>query len=111
MIKDDLVYLQHIRDAIDRILEYTREGKTSFLSDTKTQDAVVRNLQVMGEAAKRVSDLFKDSHPSLPWRQMTGTRDRVTHDYLGVSLKLVWDIVEHELPAVRLEIDSILRRQ
>ena len=108
-MKDDLVYLRHIRDAIDRILDYTHEGKAAFFDDPKTQDAVIRNLQVIGEATKRVSDSFKDAHRSVPWRQMAGTRDRVIHDYMGVSLKLVWDIIEAELPEVRLEIDSILR--
>ena len=108
-MKDDLVYIQHIRDAIDRILQYTEEGKQSFFADAKTQDAVIRNFQIIGEASKRVSDTFKDSNPSLPWRQMAGTRDRIVHEYMVVSLKMVWDIVESELPDVRLTRESILR--
>ncbi len=108
-MKDDLVYLGHIRDAIDAVLGYTKDGKSAFLADKRTQDAVVHNIQIMGEATKRISDAFKSSHNSIPWRQIAGTRDRIVHDYMGVSLKLVWDIVEFELPEVRLGIEAILR--
>lgn len=107
-MKDDRLYLEHIFEAICRIQDYTREGKAAFLADRRTQDAVLRNLQILGEAAKRVSAAAAASHPEVPWRSMAGLRDRVVHDYFGVSLEIVWDVVENHLPAMRVQIRRLL---
>ncbi len=103
-MKDDLLYLRHILQAIDRIQAYTAAGQDAFRGDLKTQDAVVRNLQIIGEASKRVSDETRAAHPDVPWRAMTGMRDRVVHDYFGVSLDIVWDVVENHLPPLREKV-------
>ena len=66
-MKDDRVYLWHIRDCIDRILDYTRDGRDAFLGDTKTQDAVIRNLEIIGEAVKNISGELKNVYPDIPW--------------------------------------------
>ena len=97
-MKDDRIYLLHIRDAIQQILEYTVAGQESFLSDRKTQDAVVRNLEIIGEASKRLSSSLKDAHPDISWKPIAGMRDKLIHDYFGINLKLVWDVVERDLP-------------
>jgi uncharacterized protein with HEPN domain len=72
------------------------------------QDAVVRNLQVLGEAAKKVSPRTVAEHPEIPWRSMAGMRDRVVHDYFGVSLEIVWDVVENHLKVVEEEVGRAL---
>jgi uncharacterized protein with HEPN domain len=79
-LKDDRVYLAHIRDAIERIVKYTSEGKSEFDHDEKTQDAVVRNLEIIGEAAKNVSDEMRANRPDIPWRRLAGMRDKLIHE-------------------------------
>lgn len=97
-MKDDRIYLLHVRDAIQYILEYTATGKEGSFADRKTQDAVVRNLEIIGEATKRVSGLLKDAHPDISWKPIAGMRDKLIHDYFGINLQLVWDVVERDLP-------------
>jgi uncharacterized protein with HEPN domain len=109
-MKDDTLYLRHILDAIDRIVSYTSAGREAFRRDLKTQDAVIRNLQVIGEAAKRMSGETRASHPDVPWKDMAGIRDRVVHDYFGVSLDIVWDVVENHLPALREQLAELLSK-
>ena len=104
------MYLLHVRDAIDAIVTYTAAGPDQFASDRKTQDAVLRNLEIIGEAVKRLSTDVKDGHPDIPWRQIAGMRDKLIHDYFGVDLDLVWKVVENQLPAVRQRVDTILRQ-
>ncbi|TAN35623.1 MAG: DUF86 domain-containing protein [Verrucomicrobia bacterium] len=80
-MKTDVVYLRHILDAIQQIHSYTQDGKVVFLGDRKTQDAVLRNIEIIGAAAKRVSPAFKAHTADLPWKQIAGMRDKVIHDY------------------------------
>jgi uncharacterized protein with HEPN domain len=98
----------HVRDAIQHILEYTAAGKESFLADRKTQDAVVRNLEIIGEATKCVSQSLKDAHPDISWKPIAGMRDKLIHDYFGINLQLVWDVVEPDLPALKLKVAQLL---
>jgi len=107
-MKDDRIYLLHARDAIRHILEYTTEGKDAFLADRKTQDAVVRNLQVVGETIKQLSGRVKQSHPETPWKSIAGMRDTLIHDYFGINLELVWDVVEKHLPPLQSKISLLL---
>lgn len=107
-MKDDRVYLQHVRDALHRIREYTAPGRPTFFEDTKTQDAVLRNLEVVGEAVKQMSDQLKARHPHVAWRRIAGMRDKLIHDYFGVNLQLVWDVVEREIPGLSETIRAIL---
>ncbi len=90
-----------MRDAIDRVLAYAEPGRDAFMADPMRQDAIIRNLETAGEAAKRVPDDIRARAPEIPWRQMAGTRDKLAHDYFGVDLDLVWDVVAKELPATR----------
>lgn len=108
MRKDPRVYLAQILERIERIVSYTEPGKESFLGNPIVQDAVIRNLEVMGEAAKRIPDDYKASLPIIPWRGLAGLRDVLIHQYEGVSLDEVWSIVENELPALRVTIKKIL---
>lgn len=108
-MKDDALYLGHILEAIERILEYTAGGREAFRGDLKTQDAVIRNLQVIGEAVKKVSSETRVVHPEVPWKDIAGMRDRVIHDYFGVSLEIVWDVVENHLPPLREKVRRLVQ--
>lgn len=107
-MKQDRVYLLHIRDAIRRIRAYTTAGKEAFLADSKTQDAVIRNLEIIGEAVKQLSAGLKDANPEVPWRRIAGMRDKLIHEYFGVNLRLVWEAVERELPGLLVSTEAIL---
>src|SRR5438309_2097706 len=107
-MKDDRVYLLHIRDAVERVLEYTRDGKESFMGDPKTQDAVIRNIEVIGEAAKNLSDAFRAAHTDIPWKQIAGMRDTLIHRYFGVKLELVWQVIETDLPDFKARVAEML---
>lgn len=104
----DRLYLAHIRDALKRIADYTSAGEDAFLTDSRTQDAVIRNLEVIGEAAKRISEQTKGVAPAIPWRVVAGLRDKLIHHYFGVDLGIVWAVVVHDLPAMHREIDRLL---
>jgi uncharacterized protein with HEPN domain len=106
--KDPRVYLAHILERADRIQEYLCEGEDVFMRDTKTQDAVIRNVEVIGEAAKRVSADYRAEYPTIPWQLMAGFRDVLIHGYEGVDLARVWRTATRDLPAVRSAIAAIL---
>ena len=108
-MKDDRVYLMHIRDCLTRIAEYTEGGREAFFADTKTQDAVIRNLEVIGEAVKNLSQAHRDAHPDIPWKRIAGLRDLLIHRYFGVKLDTVWEVIERELPNLGQAIEQMLR--
>ena len=108
MKKDPRVYLAQILERIDRINEYTTDGKEAFFADERTQDAVIRNSEVIGEAAKRIPDEYRKDHPSIPWRELAGFRDVLIHQYEGVSIAEIWQIIERNLEPLRKAITVIL---
>ncbi len=108
MKKDPRIYLAQILERIDRINSYTAEGKQAFFDDPRTQDAVIRNFEVIGEAAKRVPEDYRQNHPSVPWRELAGFRDILIHQYEGVSIPAVWRIIEKDLSTIRNTIARIL---
>lgn len=108
MKKDPRVYLAHILECVQKIERFTADGKGRFLSDVMIQDAVVRNLEVIGEAAKRLDDAYRTAHPEIPWRALAGLRDVLIHQYEGVDLERVWTIVGGELPDLRKAIAALL---
>jgi len=108
VMKDPRVYLAQILERVDRILNFTATGKEAFLSSPLIQDGVIRNFEVIGEAAKRVPDDFRRNHPSIPWKGLAALRDVLIHQYEGVNLEEVWRIVEFDLPLLRRGIAAIL---
>ena len=80
---------------------------SAFLQDEKTVDAVVRNLEVLGEAARQIPDEFAAGHPDVPWRKITGLRNRIVHDYFGLDLEIIWQIVRNDLPSLRATLEKI----
>ena len=78
------------------------------MADTKTQDAVIRNLEILGEAAKNLSDPLRSQYPGIPWKSMAGVRDRLIHHYFGVNLDIVWQIATIELPQIASQLQSLV---
>ncbi|OGR81945.1 MAG: hypothetical protein A2902_04020 [Elusimicrobia bacterium RIFCSPLOWO2_01_FULL_64_13] len=109
-MKDDRLYAVHVRESIEKIESYTREGKKTFLADSKTQDAVVRNLQILAESSKRLSDGLKARHAQIDWSSIAGFRNVAVHEYLGIDLGQIWDIVERDLPPLKKAIADILKQ-
>ena len=109
-MRDDSVYLKHIRDSIAKVETYTAAGRTLFFQDTMIQDAVIRNLEVIGEAVRNLSPEFKRQHPELPWRSIAALRNVLIHEYFGVDLEIVWRIVQRRLPALKRHIETFLDR-
>ena len=107
-MKDDRLYLVHILDCIDHIMRFTGDGKNWFLSDRKTQDAVLRNLHTLSESIQRISTDTKLKYPEVPWRDISAFRNVVVHDYLGIEPERIWDIVQRDLPPLKMQITSIV---
>jgi uncharacterized protein with HEPN domain len=106
--KNRSIYIRHIYDCICWIKEYVLEGKEAFFQDRKTQDAVIRNFEVIGQAVKDLGvDSLNSSHPETPWPQIAATRNFLAHQYLGVDMKLIWNIVEQHLPQLEQQIIAI----
>lgn len=100
--RDPDLLLEDISVAVERIGRYVQGlSKEAFLADDKTVDAVVRNLEIIGEATRRLDEDFRARHPVLPWSQIAGMRNRIVHDYFGPDLEIVWQVVSGDLPAVR----------
>jgi len=104
----DIDYLGDIKEAIESITIYT-QGLTfdEFTQDRKTQDAVIRNLEIIGEAAKNISAHLKKKYSQIPWKKFTGLRDKVIHHYFGIKYDIVWQVKE-ELPEIISQIEKIL---
>lgn len=108
MTKDQRVYMAHILECAERIEQFTADGQGRFLQDVMVQDAVLRNFEIIGEAAKRVDDEYRAAHPEIPWRALAGLRDVLIHQYEGVDLGRVWMIVENDLPGIRHAVARLL---
>ncbi|OYT52871.1 MAG: hypothetical protein B6U72_07295 [Candidatus Altiarchaeales archaeon ex4484_2] len=107
--RGDIESLEDIQEATRRIGIYIKKTDYGgFLEDIKTQDAIVRNLEIIGEATKNISDNFKEKYPQIPWKKLAGLRDRLIHHYFGVNYDIVWVIVREELPEIISQIKEIL---
>ena len=106
----DRLFLTHILDAISEIEAYTTAGRNEFMEDRKTQSAVVRQLEIIGEAVKNVSKELTTSETAIPWREIAGTRDRLIHAYFSVDLDAVWSMIEQDLPGLRENVQRIVKQ-
>jgi len=108
----DRDFLSDIQEAVRRIRAYTTAMTyEAFLADTRTQDAVIRNLEIIGEATKTLSAGLRVRYAGVPWKGMAGVRDRLIHHYFGVNLDIVWHIVTSELPQIALQIEEIMQNE
>lgn len=104
----DTDFLNDSKESILRINVYVENlNYEDFLNDIKTQDAVVRNLEIIGEAIKNISEELKEKYPRVPWKDLAGVRDKLIHHYFGVNLDIVWNIVKEELPGIILQLEEI----
>jgi len=109
MPRDSKVYLEDILEAVRRIRSYTAGlSRPSFVNDKKTVDAVIRNLEVIGEAVKGLAPEFRNRHPAVEWQKIAGLRDILIHAYFGVDLEILWDIVDTKLSALEAEVTAML---
>lgn len=104
------VYLSHIRDAVVAVEEYAKEHTYQQFFDTLwDQAAVVRHLEIMGEAAAHISTDFTVAHPEVPWRRISDFRNVLIHEYFAVDPLLVWEILEKDIPTLKVQIEDLLR--
>ena len=108
-MKRDHLYLKHILHAIDKISEYVKVGYDDFMSHSSWQDAVIRQLEIIGEATKHISMELRELHDEIPWRRIAGLRDVLIHDYMGVDLNAVWQITQKEIPDLEIYIQRIIK--
>ncbi|MFP4466372.1 MAG: DUF86 domain-containing protein [Candidatus Goldiibacteriota bacterium] len=108
-MKDDSIYIHHIYDAVIRIEKYTSEKDLNdFLKSELIQDAVIRQFQIIGEAAKRISEETKSKNKDILWKEMCGMRDKLIHGYFGTDIESVWETVIKDLPALKKNIEKNL---
>lgn len=107
----DALYLRHILDAIQKIERYAEVGHDAFLAESLRHDAVIRQMEIIGEAAKRLSPQVTGRSPDVPWRQVAGMRDVLIHDYMGVDLERVWNVLQLDLPLMRSAIEQLLEHE
>jgi uncharacterized protein with HEPN domain len=110
-MRDDRLYLIHVSECIERIERYTATGQAAFLADMMIQDAVLRNLHTLAESTQRLSESLKAKHPVVDWPSIAALRNVVVHDYLGIDLVQIWDIVERDLPALKRTIVAMLEEE
>ncbi len=108
-MRNDCLYLDHILERIELTETFTADGYEAFMRSRLTQEAVIRNFEVIGEAVRRISEQNRQQYAHIPWQRMAGLRNVLIHDYDHIDLDRVWDIVEHQLPLLKPQIESMLR--
>jgi uncharacterized protein with HEPN domain len=106
--RKDVDLLCDMIGSIERILLYMQQVEyDDFVEDCKTQDAVIRNIEILGEASKLISDVIRNEYVDIPWRNIAGTRDRLIHNYFGINIDIVWTIVRTDLPRLLAQLKAI----
>ena len=107
-MKDDLAYIEHLLLSICKIEDFTvNMTRSDFERNEMVQDAVIRNIEIIGEISKRVSNDLKNTYYDIPWREMAGMRDKLIHDYMGVDLDVVWTTIEVDIPRLSVLLKKI----
>jgi len=108
MIKDDLAYIEHILDCIRKINEFSKGlSLKEFKTNEMVQDAIIRNIEIIGEASKKISKDTKQTYYKIPWKEISGMRDKLIHDYLGVDITVVWNTIHQDIPTLEKLISEI----
>ncbi|MDP3000497.1 MAG: DUF86 domain-containing protein [Bryobacterales bacterium] len=109
-MKEGRVYLAHMLERVDRILKYIEPGREAFMSDEQIQDSVIRNLEIIGEAAKRVPPELRTALPNIDWAAIGAMRNILAHDYVDVDLEEVWNATAQDVPILRERLREFLRQ-
>jgi uncharacterized protein with HEPN domain len=108
MKKDPIVFLGHILESIDLIESYSEDvDEIEFMRSTPLQDKLVRRIEIIGEAVKNLPEDLKREHPEIPWRDIAGLRDIIVHQYFGLDLELIWDVVKRDIPELKPRLKRI----
>lgn len=111
-MKDSFVYIRHIVDSIKKIEKYiSGMSYDDFRKNDQVMDAVIRNIEIIGEASSKCTLEFRKKYPQIPWREMSDTRNKVIHDYMGVSIEIIWEICKEELPPVMGKLENLLQNK
>lgn len=107
-MKDEQVYIQHIIESISKIEVYV-EGvsKEKFMEKSLIQDAVIRKIEIIGEASKMISEKTRSKNPKIPWKDIAGMRDKLIHSYFGVDLDAIWETVKKDIPTLKKELQKL----
>ena len=109
MKKDPLIYITHIKSCIDKIISYTQDmDEAGFVKNSMVQDAVIRNFEIIGEATKNIDSEFRNKYPKIEWKKISGMRDKLIHDYIGVDNWAVWGVVKNIIPEFSNQINDII---
>lgn len=112
MKREFLDYLDDIVDAMDKVEDFTKDMKyEEFIEDDKTTFAVIRALEIIGEAVKKMPPSIKKQHPQIPWKDMAGMRDKLIHEYFGVKTKVVWETIKQDIPPLKPLFQRILAEE
>lgn len=110
MSRDYRVYLEDIAQAIEKINSYTSKLTSGqFSEDSKTIDAVIRNLEIIGEATKKIPENVRSKYPDVDWKKIAGLRDILIHEYFGIDIEIIWDIMKNKLPFFRKQVERLLK--
>jgi len=110
-VRDDRVYLAYIRESVELVEQYTRDGEEIFSSDLRTQDAVLRCMETLADAAAHLSGALQTCHPGIDWRRVSDFRNALAHGYTEIRLDQVWQAIEQDLPALKAVVDKELLRR
>ncbi len=114
MKKDPLIFVGHILESIEKIEIYARKlTKEKLTNDTRIQDAIIRRIEIIGEAVKNLPDDFRNKHPEVEWSKIIRTRDKIIHHYFGVDLNVIWNIIKKDIPDLKkkiLKVKKILKK-
>ena len=111
MKKNPKIFLQHIIECIEEIEKHIKGvSEKRFMDDVKTQDAVIRRIEIIGEATKNLPFGFKKKNPQIEWREIAGMRDKLIHEYFGVNIDLVWVVIKNDIPKLKKQISELLEK-
>lgn len=110
--RNTILYLSDIREAIEKIDEFVKPMSfEAFSRDARTIDAVVRNIEVIGEAARHIPENLRLAYPTVPWKQIVGARAKVVHEYFGIDIEIIWKTIQEDLPILKNEVEVMIAKQ
>lgn len=110
MTRDHTLFIKDIIDAIEKISEFVAGMEyDEFVQDDKTLSAVVRKVEIIGEATRNIPKEIKATYSDIPWRDIVGMRNKIIHDYFGIDNEIVWQVIKEKLPALRNQIEKVLK--